>query len=69
MTVSDPRADLEDALIRAVRSPSSHNSQAWRLELRSDGDFPLLCAYVDEKRSLRSLPSHRTEMLLSLGAL
>lgn len=68
MSRSKLHSDLTDALALATRSPSSHNSQAWLLKV-TYGVPPLLCAGVDPQRALRSLPFHRTEMLLSLGAL
>lgn len=74
-------AALSSAAEIAARSPSSHNCQPWALavlvspEARAAvGDVPgeaaprqYLAIALDEDRSLRALPAHATEMVLSCG--
>lgn len=52
----------------ALASPSSHNSQPWLLRYGFDRGQERISARVDPRRRLDSLPAHRHEMALSLGA-
>jgi 4-hydroxy-2,2'-bipyrrole-5-methanol dehydrogenase len=74
-------AALGTAAEVAARSPSSHNCQPWALaalvsqEARAavgglpdqPGARPYLVLALDEDRSLRALPAHAVEMVLSCG--
>ena len=61
----DPRSRaLEEAADLAMKAPSVHNTQPWRIELQPDR----LILRADRSRQLRALDPLGRELVLSVGA-